>query len=531
MSYTFNNSTKIQAENHKLRKYIEELESGEAITKLHNEYEKRIHTLEYKLQQKIREAEKYQNLWRNALKQVDAERANAAMISADKDAVVRECDDLKKGSITAQEKMQELQGVISNLKAQLNRNYENSSIPSSQKQNHKKIKNSREKTERKPGGQTGHVGHKRSHHIPTLKEEIPVPAEIVNSPDYYLTGKVITKQVVDLEVRVEVTEYSTLEYRNRITGTRGHAPFPNGVVNDVTYGGNVKALAFLLNNYCNVSIDKTQEMISELSERKIQLSKGMINGLGRIFSAETAEDRKQIFSDLLSSPVMYSDATASRINGKGAAVIVCATPKEMLYFSREHKGHEGLKETPVEDYQFTLVHDHDKTYYNYGSGHQECLSHVIRYLKDSIENEPYLTWNKDMREFLQTMIHEVKESNREVSDDKRTEYESRYDELIKNAEEEYKNRPPTKYYRDGYNLFKRMKEYRDNHLLFLYNREVEYTNNLSERLLRIFKRKMKQAVTFRSTDSVTYLCEALGVIETGRVRGTSIYQITKNAFA
>ena len=45
---------------------------------------------------------------------------------------------------------------------------------------------------------------------------------------------------------------------------------------------------------------------------------------------------------------------------------------EMLYFFREHKGHEGLKGTPVEQYQQTLVHDHDKTYYNYGADHQEC---------------------------------------------------------------------------------------------------------------------------------------------------------------
>lgn len=530
MAYTFNSATKIQSENYRLRKYIEKLESGEAITKLQKEYEKRIRALEYKLHQKDREAEKYHNLWINALKQIDAEKSNTAIISAEKDAVVIERDNLMKELITLQEKIQEFIGIVSKLKAQLNRDYENSAIPSSQKQNHKKIKNSREKTERKPGGQLGHVGHKRPRLTPTLKEEIPVPEEILNNPDYYLTGIVIKKQVVDLEVRVRVMEYSTPEYRNRITGTRGHAPFPKGVVNDVSYGGNVKAFAFLLNNYCNVSIDKTQEMISELTENKIRLSKGMINGLSRIFSAKTVEERKQIFSNLLSSPVMYSDATTSRINGKNAAVIICATPKEMLYFSRERKGHEGLKGTPVEDYQFILVHDHDKTYYNYGSEHQECLSHVLRYLKDSMENEPHLTWNKEMRKFLQTMIHKVK-SNREISGDKIIEYERRYDELIKIAESEYKNHPPTKYYCEGYNLFKRMKEYRDNHLLFLHNPEVEYTNNLSERLLRIFKRKMKQAVTFRSSNSVTYLCEALGIIETGHARGDSIYQITKNAFA
>ncbi len=53
---------------------------------------------------------------------------------------------------------------------------------------------------------------------------------------------------------------------------------------------------------------------------------------------------------------------------------------------------KGIKGTVTEDYQGILVHDHDVTFYNYGADHQECLAHVLRYLKDSIENEaePYL---------------------------------------------------------------------------------------------------------------------------------------------
>ena len=45
---------------------------------------------------------------------------------------------------------------VQKLTAQINRNYENSSIPSSKSIARKKISNSREKTGRKPGGQPGH---------------------------------------------------------------------------------------------------------------------------------------------------------------------------------------------------------------------------------------------------------------------------------------------------------------------------------------------------------------------------------------
>jgi len=93
----------------------------------------------------------------------------------------------------------------------LNRDYENSSIPSSMKPNHKKIANSREKTGRKPGGQPGHKGHSRKRHLPTNLVHISAPQKYTDSPNYKLTGKIITKQMVNLSVIVTVDEYSTPE--------------------------------------------------------------------------------------------------------------------------------------------------------------------------------------------------------------------------------------------------------------------------------------------------------------------------------
>lgn len=418
------------------------------------------------------------------------------------------------------------------LKAQLNRDHENSSIPSSKERFPKKVKNSRIKTDHKPGAQTGHTGHKRPHMAPTRPViSIPVPDDILSNPDYYLTGKIISKQVCDIEIHVSVTEYSTPEYRSRSTGKRGHSPFPNGLANEFNYGPNAKAFAFLLNNHCNVSIDKTQELIKNLSNGNIILSRGLINDLSRQFSANTAGERQRIFDRLLMAPVMYSDATPGRVNGKTVQVIICANEDEMLYSFREHKGHEGIKGTPVETYQQTLVHDHDKTYYSYGSRHQECLAHVLRYLQDSIDNEPELTWNLKMQDFLTSLIHSYKTANSLFTEEFICSKEHEYSKITSLAEAEYLKHPPKKYYPEGFNLYKRMKQYKESHLLFLRHPEIDCTNNLSERSLRKFKRKQLQAVTFRSNRSVENLCNCMSIIESYRLYDANIFSITQGVFS
>ncbi|MEI6133324.1 MAG: transposase, partial [Bacillota bacterium] len=324
------------------------------------------------------------------------------------------------------------------------------------------------------------------------------------------------------------------EFKNIKTGKIIHAAFPSGIVNESSFGPGTKALACMLGGYCNVSIDKVQEVLCEITGNKLKISKGTLSNLMRAFSTATEDGRNQVWKELLASPSLHVDATNARVNGKSKHVFVTANEKGALYQAREHKGIEALKGTPLEDYMMALVHDHDVSFYHYGGQHQECLSHVLRYLQDSIENEASHTWNKLMKELIQEMIHETKQSRVEgaktIGDGKITDFEKRYDALLKLASEEYTKNPPTKYYRDGFNLAKRMKKYRKEHLLFLHEENVDYTNNLAERLLRQFKRKMKQSGTFRSQENLEYFCNMLSIIETTKMNSGSIYQKMVEAF-
>ena len=295
---------------------------------------------------------------------------------------------------------------------------------------------------------------------------------------------------------LDVKEYHAYVYYNSQTGERVHAAFPDGVIDDVNYDGSIRAFLFLLNNDCCTSIDKSRKFLSDLTDGKLNISKGMISKLSREFALKTEPERREAYADMLLSPVMHTDCTNGRENGKSCQIYVCATPDgKALYFAREKKGHEGVKGTVTENYQ-------------------ECLAHVLRYLKDSMDNEPDRTWNKEMRSLVQEMIHFRNECQpfQEPDPVKVSEFEKRYREILETARTEYGNVPANNYYRDGYNLFLRMEKYMQNHLLFLHDSRVPATNNEAERLLRNYKRKQAQAVTFRSFESIDYLCQCMSML-------------------
>lgn len=451
----------------------------------------------------------------------------------DREQALSKITDLSRENSELKTQLYDEQGRNKKLLAQLNRDYENSSIPSSQSRNRSKIPNNQECTKRTLGtARSTHHGRKKQ--VPTQVVCLPAPKEIVKDPSFKKTNKTIIKQLISIELIMNVTEYKADVYYNSTTGERIHAAFPSGVVDDVNYDGSIKALLFLLNTDCAVSIDKSRRFLSDLTGGKLNISKGMINKLCREFSNKTKTEQKKIFADLLSCAVMHTGCTNAGVNGEGAYVCVCATPDEqkVLYFARKKKGHEGVKETVTEDFQGIFVHDHEITFYKYGNAHQECLAHVQRYLKDSMENEPSLTWHRKMRELIREMVHYRNEHADDAHLDSKTvsDFEGKYQEILEKAGEEYILHEPSPYYRDGYNLYRRIQEYKTQHLLFLHDMRVPTTNNTAERCLRDYKRKQTFAMTFRSFESIEELCQSKGVLLGVRKNNPNLYTAVKEIF-
>lgn len=247
-----------------LQAQLEAFRSGNKYLQMEAEYksllrteESRIHKLEVDLSRAHAQTIDVRNKWWETIEDIYKEHQKEL---AAKDTRIRE---LEKRALNAERQRDELldkkrellhelykvkteledeKEKNQHLKAQLNRDYENSSKPSSQSVNHKKITNNREKTGRKPGGQPGHKGHGRKKQELTQPViYLPAPKEVLDDPGFKRTGKVIKKQVVGIHICMDVREYWADEYYNSQTGERMHAEFPDGINDDVNYDGTIKA--------------------------------------------------------------------------------------------------------------------------------------------------------------------------------------------------------------------------------------------------------------------------------------------------
>lgn len=548
MKMSFEYMTKLQYEVKKLKKLAESFRSGEKYIQLEKAYQKIIDGLKREIRQLKAElaaahAEtiRVRNQWfqtcEDVIKESEKELAGKDReLKKMREAMYREQrlrdeaeEKLRRKTrelYEVQTQLEEEKGKNLELTARVNRDYTNSSKSSSQNPNHKKIHNGREKTGRKPGGQPGHPHHKRKRQEPDRIIEIPAPEELISNGEYRPTGKTIRRQVVIVRVSTEVVEYATPEYVSRITGKKRHAAFPEGVKDDVNYDASVKAAAYLLNNQCNVSVSKTVEFLKAVSGGKLALSSGMVCGLSKEFSEKTQKEREQIYLGLLASPHMHVDFTFGRVNGKQGTVIICTSGDRVLYQGREKKGDEGVKGSPAEFYQGTVVSDHEAAFRHYGGQHQECLVHVERYLRSSIENEPGLEWNKEMLEWIKEAIHyrnSIPEGGR-ADGEKTAELAEKYGRILDKAEKEYEYEPPSEYFRDGYNLYRRMSKDRGDYLLFLYDAAIPPTNNAAENAARKYKRKNAQAMCFRSEKGRDYFCDGLSIMESMKMKGEKLYE-------
>lgn len=412
------------------------------------------------------------------------------------------------------------------LKKQINNDSNNSSKPPSSdiKRN---IPNNREKTTKKAGAQKGHTAHFLSKQI--IEDKIKngeYKTEIIHKGE--IRKEYISKYILDLKIDVIAKEYRFYKDKN------GKYNIPKEFQTDIQYGNELKTICTILNTEGIVALDRLANFVSCISHEKINISKGSIINFMKDFNKKSSYIIKNIESKILNSEIMHTDATTGRVENKNICIRTHSTEEATLLIPTYGKGKKYIEESNILNrYTGNLVHDHETVMYNYGNKHIECNVHILRYLKGNNENTNN-KWSLKMRSLLSELNQYRKNLKskgiQEIEEPQLERYSIRYNEIIEEGYKENK-KIKSKYLRqEEQRLLNRLKKYKENHLMFLYDFSVPFDNNLAERDLRHIKMKQKISGHFNSMEGMKIYANIKSIIGTLKKQGRNFYRAIFNIY-
>lgn len=440
---------------------------------------------------------------------------------------------VNKATKVLKDEIVELKKQIEQLRSVINNDSTNSGIPTSLTPigKSKHIPNSREKTGKNKGGQKGHLKSKLSAFNEDEITEVQVH-KVTTCPKCGVTmeetKEVTFKDEYDFKVIVKKIRHRFMEMICPQCGHTARMEIANNLKEENQYGYGVQALALTLMNEGYVSMSRTKEIIAGLTKDEMNLSVGYIAKLQKKLYCKLKGFNEELKKAVIQLVILHWDDTVIAVDKKRACLRFYGDEKLAYYRAHEHKDKAGLDEDQILlslDSNTYVVHDHNMVNYNadYEFQNVECCVHLLRDLKKVVDNLGH-EWPKQMIELLLKANHE-RSQGYEID----AEYISIcYDQYVcegnvENTEDE------DKYYAgDEKTLLKRLREYKENYLIWTCNEEIPFSNNISERSLRSSKTKMKVSGQFSNIANAEYFAGIKSYIETGHRHGmNSMYLIAR----
>jgi len=435
------------------------------------------------------------------------------------------------------EKIKENEKEIERLKFLLSLDGTNSGIPTSQTPINKSkvIPNTRKRTNLQRGGQQGHPKHKLERFE---DDEITenIDHDIKNCPycngvEIEGTGAVIEKDETDYKIVVEKKRHKFMEYKCKSCYKKFHENIPNNLKEENQYGPQVQALELTLMNQANVTINKAQKITYGLTDREINLSEGYIAKLQKRAAKGLEDFTKKLKAEIIRQGILQWDDTVIMMNTARGCLRFYGTEKLALYTAHRYKNKEGLDDDgilKVLSKETVVVHDHNKVNYNddYIYTDAECNRHLLGDLQKTTDNLNH-EWSKELAELL-TQTNErrnslIEQGVEEFTEEALIEISNTFQQIMIKAYSENRN-DNNRYYSEKENtLITRILDYKNEYLLWIYDFDVPFTNNLSERGLRGVKSKQKASGQFWSEESASWYATIKSYIETCYRNGVNVY--------
>ncbi len=417
--------------------------------------------------------------------------------------------------------------VIKLLTNRIDLNSHNSSIPPSSDLNRKKA--SKKKSDKKPGGQKGHVGTTlRQIEDPDEIKDIEVDRRTLPKGQYKEMGFEV-RQVFDIDISRFVTEYRA-QILEDCNGNPFAAPFPEDVRKAVQYGPQLKAHAVYMSQHQLIPYHRIQEYFTE--QLHIPISQGSIFNFNRDAFKRLASFECIVKDKLARAELVHADETGINIKGK-RHWLHCASNTSWTHFSPHIKrGTDAMDSIDIlPRFKGILCHDHWKPYYRYDGIHAVCNAHHLRELTRAWEQDEQ-KWANKMKILLEQINQDVNDAGGALAPFESDKYRKKYRALLKKAEIECPI--PDESNRKGKrgrikrskarNLLERLINYEDDVLRFMDVPFLPFTNNQGENAIRMTKVQQKISGCFRSIEGAEIFCRVRGYLSTCRKQGVSSSQ-------
>jgi transposase len=427
---------------------------------------------------------------------------------------------------------------IQELEARLTKDSHNSSQPPSSDPPFKKPppKSRRQRSGKPPGGQKGHPGATRTL-IDDPEQTVMVPLEGTcacgrDCADIAAEVQPERRQVIDLVVRRDVTEYRTMS-GVCACGQVHSSDFPEAVTAPVQYGPGLMAFAVYLTHYQNLPYQRAAELLNVLVG--LLLSPATLVTWGRDAAARLAAPVAAIAQAVVRSAVAHADETGLRVAGGLRWLHVLSTTGLTFLAVQAKRGVEALQAIGLlTAFRGILVHDHWRSYLTLPAQHAFCNAHHLRELIALSEADPVLSWPRRLIALLceanDATIAARAGGFAALPSLMVEDFFNRYEAILADAACFHpRRRPPPGSRRrvkqtPAFNLLDRLRTHREGVLRFITDLRVPFDNNLAERDLRMPKLKQKISGCFRSVAGAEEFAIVRSYLSTLRKQSVDLHQ-------
>ena len=373
----------------------------------------------------------------------------------------------------------------------------------------RRTKTLRKPSDKKPGGQEGHDGHKLSCSS--------APDEIVDDAPNYCTncGESLedAERVLDYVTQViSIPELKPLvkEIRHYVMickncGERIRTA-PRRKSNDVVYDANVKSLVVYLSVVQFLPYGRIASFLREVFG--LAPSEGSLVNWVREAKRNAQPAIEKIKEYIMSSSVVGFDESGCYCNKRLDWAWIAQTVYYTLLFRADGRSSKVLTDKFGDSLErMTAVTDRHSAYFAlHFLNHQVCLAHLLRELQYMSELNNKQDWSDKIANLFREAIHERNSTPSAIIP--KASWLERLDNLLKLNVSNFGKKFET--------LKKGLIKCRDYIFNFLEDPMIPSDNNGSERGIRKLKIKLKNSCTFRSDFGADAFLELHSIVETAK---------------